>query len=332
MKRFIQKLFIGCCCVLALGVILTVIGLLQGGTIAYAIYPTERKVYTAKDTENAGGNYREEVVAVEDFDSLQIDVDSADVEIKQGDGYQVSYCLQKKEEPSIVVKDGSLQVKSVSDSSFSIYFFPLSMGNFGWGNAGERIVVTLPAEKTLESADIQSDYGDITVQQVNIEKLELESGYGDISMQKVNIENLELKANSADAVFSDAILGDYHLTCDYGDVTFKNSQCKSGEIKADSGDVVLQNFLGQSLSVKDDYGDVTLADCELDRLDVSCDDGDVDIALNGNLKDYDFDVSVSAGDFKLNGKEQGTPYEINEGKDKKIIISDSYGDVSLKVE
>jgi DUF4097 and DUF4098 domain-containing protein YvlB len=143
---------------------------------------------------------------------------------------------------------------------------------------------------------------------------------------------LELKANSGDVVFSDAILGDYHLTCDYGDVTFKNSQCKSGEIKADSGDVVVQNFLGQSLSVKDDYGDVTLADCELDRLDISCDDGDVDIALNGNLKDYDFDVSVSAGDFKLNGKEQGTPYEINEGKDKKISISDAYGDVSLKVE
>jgi DUF4097 and DUF4098 domain-containing protein YvlB len=113
-------------------------------------------------------------------------------------------------------------------------------------------------------------------------------------MQKVNIDNLELKANSGDVVFSDAILGDYHLICDYGDVTFKNSQCKSGEIKADSGDV--------------------------------------DIALNGNLKDYDFDVSVSAGDFKLNGKEQGTPYEINEGKDMKIIISDSYGDVSLKVE
>jgi hypothetical protein len=44
------------------------------------------------------------------------------------------------------------------------------------------------------------------------------------------------------------------------------------------------------------------------------------------------DFFVSAGDFKLNGKEQGTPYEINEGKDKKISISDSYGDVSLKVE
>jgi hypothetical protein len=313
MKRFVQKLFIGCCCVLALGVILTVIGLLQGGTIAYAIYPTEKKVYTAKDAENAGGNYREEVVTVEDFNSMQIDVDSADVEIKQGDGYQVSYCLQKNEEPSIVVKDGSLQVKSISDSSFSINFLSLSLGNFGWENAGERIVVTLPAEKTLVSADIQSDYGDITLQQVNI-------------------ENLELKANSGDVVFSDVILGEYHLTCNYGDVTFKNSRCKLGEIKADSGDVEMQDFLGQSLSVKDNYGDVTLADCELDSLDISCDDGDVAVTLNGNLEDYNFDVSVDAGDFKLNGKEQGTPYEINVGKDKKVGISDAYGDVSLKVE
>jgi hypothetical protein len=74
-----------------------------------------------------------------------------------------------------------------------------------------------------------------------------------------------------------------------------------------------------------------MSDGELEQLNVDCDCGDAELELRGDLAQYHVMVNVDCGDFTLNGVEQGTPYETNESQEKQIVISDAYGDVSLKL-
>lgn len=152
----------------------------------------------------------------------------------------------------------------------------------------------------------------------------IDSGAGDVTLESDLIcesFSIDLDAGDLKAEHEISVSGDADIFCDAGDAEIKNIIC------------------GGSLTITMSVGELELYCDVTGDLNAQCDVGDMEIHMSGSMEDYNYDISVDAGDLYMDGAEHGNGFGI--GKDiqltnnpsgSTIVLRCNVGDVELEFD
>jgi autonomous glycyl radical cofactor GrcA len=165
---------------LKIGLSLVVVGLIVG-TVGFA--NGGAKVLLA-DHQVAVPS-KKKVLTRQEFDQVNINVDNADVVIKSGDHYQVSFTGSKKLQPTVNTKNRQLTVsQSGKLTKFNNY-------------REHQIVITVPNDKQL-SGKINMKNGDLDISRAMLKDATVKSENGDIDFHNVKLNGGQTTLSNGD--------------------------------------------------------------------------------------------------------------------------------------
>ncbi|MCC6098321.1 MAG: hypothetical protein DUD33_09290 [Coriobacteriaceae bacterium] len=174
-------------------------------------------------SSGASGKVEKDVDA--SFDSVDVDVDMADVVVRAGDSAHVSCTGTKEFSYACDVKGGVLTVTQEARHEHV-------------RGSGGKVVVTVPRGTSLRRVTVESEMGDVTISGVRATTTDLEAEMGDIT-----VANCDLADASLD------------LSCEMGDVTLNGKSMGSSYATHGSG-----NSGSRTLKATSEMGDITVSD------------------------------------------------------------------------
>lgn len=173
-------------------------------------------------SSGASGKVEKDVDA--SFDSVDVDVDMADVVVRAGDSAHVSCTGAKEFSYACDVKGGVLTVTQEARHEHV-------------RGTGGKVVVTVPRGASLRRVTVESEMGDVTISGVRATTTDLEAEMGDIT-----VANCDLADASLD------------LSCEMGDVTLNGKSMGSSYATHGSG-----NSGSRTLKATSEMGDITVS-------------------------------------------------------------------------
>ncbi|MGO5267616.1 DUF4097 family beta strand repeat-containing protein [Parafannyhessea umbonata] len=174
-------------------------------------------------SSGASGKVEKDVDA--SFDSVDVDVDMADVVVRAGDSAHVSCTGAKEFSYACDVKGGVLTVNQEARHEHV-------------RGTGGKVVVTVPRGASLRRVTAECEMGDVTISGVRATTTDLEAEMGDIT-----VANCDLADASLD------------LSCEMGDVTLNGKSMGSSYATHGSG-----NSGSRTLKATSEMGDITVSD------------------------------------------------------------------------
>ncbi|MDD5893544.1 MAG: DUF4097 family beta strand repeat-containing protein, partial [Coriobacteriaceae bacterium] len=172
-------------------------------------------------SSGASGKVEKDVDA--SFDSVDVDVDMADVVVRAGDSAHVSCTGTKEFSYACDVKGGVLTVNQEARHEHV-------------RGTGGKVVVTVPRGASLRRVTAESEMGDVTISGVRATTTDLEAEMGEIT-----VANCDLADASLD------------LSCEMGDVTLNGKSMGSSYATHGSG-----NSGSRTLKATSEMGDITV--------------------------------------------------------------------------
>lgn len=305
-----------CCFLLGAGIIITVIGFSLGG-IVLGIGFTNQGLQVHSPALRVDPEYESADLTLESFESIDLSVVDADIEIIESDHYGISYQVMKDNSFSFEVKDNKLKISQAykkSGSNFSYMFFGMNLGYTNKNFKKVYITVSVPENTSLDRIFIFNDYGDVTLSNIKSSSISLELEHG----------NIEL---------SDMISNSIEIDDDYGDIDILNVTSPILSLDASSGNIKLENVKSEQFSVEDDYGDLDMRQVVMSDANITLDSGNVKMneVSSSTLTLYNkygsldmLKVSMPSADIKL---DSGS-VKMNEVSSSTFVINNGYGDVT----
>lgn len=233
MKNKTRIALIICLILAVLGAGLVGAGLALGGQPNFRL-DWKNRTLVGGDAELQSGE-----VAPKAFTALEIDVATADIEVRVGDTFAVEYALT--EEPEITQEGGVFRLTEPSHSGINIVGF----SGLGTGK-GQYVRVTVPADAQLDSVKLDGATGDMTVSQLKCKTLTVDLSTGDANLIAVSADKLTAEASTGSIILTDCSVKDAELDVSTGDIEARDLTV-TGSLNADAstGDVEL-DILGRA--------------------------------------------------------------------------------------
>ncbi|MBQ8717296.1 MAG: DUF4097 family beta strand repeat protein [Clostridia bacterium] len=226
---------------------------------------------------------------VEDFNSIVIDVDTADIDFRLSqDGVCRVTCFEDEHKAhTVTVQNGVLQIQTakaewhhnISLFNFSEPTVTVSLPKVAYDalelgtDTGD---VTLPSELSFTNATVACDTGDVSWQSAVAETLSVTTDTGEIAIAGVSPKKLSVKDHTGDISVSDGRIEALEVSTHTGEVKLSSIECGMLTVESDTGDVKLQSLLASgAVSITTDTGDVDLDACDAATLTVRTNTGDV---------------------------------------------------------
>jgi DUF4097 and DUF4098 domain-containing protein YvlB len=183
-----------------------------------------------------------------------------------------------------------------------------------------------------DNIELNSDFGNITLEQANAADITFDSNSGKVSLKDVNAT------------------GDFYSKSDFGDTKFENGSAASINIESNSGKVELIKLkVNKLIKVDDDFGDIELTQATAASYDLHTNSGTITVdGVKGNLKaSTDFgnievtnaqsatlDLDTNSGSIEFDGSLGAGPHLVNSdfGNITLALPADSKLNVDLKTD
>ena len=230
------------------------------------------------------------------FNSINIDTESADIEIKEiedGKTHVVIYDDYDK----TTVKDTD-NILDINVNTKKCNFFCINIKK-------AKIVIYLPANYDKQ-IKINNEYGDIKIGNFEKAILNIDSDYGDIDI---------------DSIY-DVIIKE-----DYGDIKI-GKVLNYLNIEQDCGDVRIEEVnINKNSKITNDFGDIKIDKTNNINIDAKTDLGDVKIGKNYHTSKIILKLRNDCGDIKVTNKTDNVKVSDNKYS---VIINDKSYDVKLE--
>lgn len=308
MHNVTKKIAIIATAMIGLGIILIIIGGLAGGMgpihfgkNGFSIGYEEGTILKDLKTERKSLN---------EFSDVDVNVDLYDIEFVPGNEYAVEYTYNKNIKKPIISANGKSLTISQNEHINGINL--LDGLNLLKGFSSPSIKIYYPKNASFDHIRIQNNAGDIQIDYAIAKKIDLELDLGDASLSNVTTDHLGISISAGDCNLTDVIASKGDISSDLGNLSTRNFSAKGLEIENNAGDINLQgNFTGKNK--------------------IEADMGDVEVTTTLPEKDYNYNVKVDLGDFKINGA-RTSPLVKSNGASNHIEIESSAGDVKLNFQ
>lgn len=188
--------------------------------------------YETKKNSDTSSNiytYNEEV---ERFTNIEVQVNVIDVYIQSGDKYEVKIECDERVKPELEIKDNILILKSLQDVDNIPY------------NTKNVCYITVPVDTELGSININSDVGDVQIDNTLAQNIILTVSVGDVMVNGSDIKTCDIDASVGDVTLTDTKFDNIQAQVDTGDTqitTTENLSDYSFDIKTAVGDININN-------------------------------------------------------------------------------------------
>lgn len=218
--------------ILAIGLVMLAVGYFNGGNKTINFNHGHPEIIT---------NRTQKLSTNKQFNRLNLDVSTADVVIKQGKKYQVTY-YGKSNVPTAKLNGKTMTVKQKS-VNFQVNF------SVNHDDYQDLIVITVPKDKKL-TGQLNLNDGDLRISKVTLDKTAVDTGAGDVSYDQVKVIGGQTTLSEGDFTAQQLqVDGHYTVHNDEGDNTVTDTSVDGYYLHTDDGD---NNLNGE------DKGDQTL--------------------------------------------------------------------------
>ena len=227
----------------------------------------------------------------EDFDSISIKNDTADVIFLPSNTYECNVvCYQnQKIKYSVKVEDNTLNITPVDTRKWyeHITFFSFSSPKITVNLPKSRYNsitvkqdtgnIEIPKDFKFSSIDIATSTGYINNLASATENIKLKTSTGDIKTQDISAKNIDFSVSTGDITASNIIAnGDLKITVSTGKANLTDIKCKNLISKGSTGNILLKNVLAdEKFNIKRSTGNVNFDGCDANELFIETDTGDV---------------------------------------------------------
>lgn len=223
-----------------------------------------------------------------DLDKINIDVSTTDIFIKSTEDNKIKLEVfgEKDDKVNSKISNNILNISKTSKSDFCI--------GFCFHNSDE-IVLYFP-KNLVSNLNINSEYGDILVEDFENINAQIETETGDITFGNLN---------------------DAYIETESGDVKIKS--LKNGEINTETGDIIVTDVLNK-IDIESETGDIKIKNCNIKEnskievdtgdvtiikindiyIDTKTDTGEVNIKKNNRYSKIEMKIETDSGDIKVN--------------------------------
>lgn len=172
------------------------------------------------------------VYSIEDpVQSLRLQINAADLTIRQGDVFQVESNLKYL---SVSVKNGVLSV--VEDKKYTKDY------------KGATLILYIPADTVFEKADITTGACKLTAHELSANILRLELGAGDVLIRELNaLHKADIEGGAGKVTVSAGTIHDLELNMGVGELNLSAALLGSSELHMGVGQANLTLLGGQDL-------------------------------------------------------------------------------------
>ncbi len=218
------------------------------------------------------GDMSHETMKVDDFDTIEVDLEIGQVKLEVGNGYGISYDFPEKYVPECKVTSGKLTAKQPRVHNVS-------------NNANDdyELIITVPKDADLNKVKIYCALGDIVIEGVDADKFDINESLGEIRIKDAKCETLE----------ADNSLGSINIS---------NVEAKTLDANLSMGDLRVTSSDIEDVRCNNSMGSVEFSgDCAY--LDINNNMGDVRIDTKSDWKGS---LATDMGVVKVNGENMGT--------------------------
>lgn len=283
MSKGLKRFFIICAVAVGLGLLLSVVGYVTGGVRALDKVSDKYEWFKVGEPDMTYMQLDEGTT----FDAVDVN-GSVDVVICRGNSYRARLCFDKHSAPpQLEVIDGVLTVSAdIGDDN--------ALVDLRFGDAMPRVEIYVPEGKTLKNINIDSDYGDVTMENISADNIKIEDDYGDMTFASVNCTAFHIISDAGDVDADSLKCSGLYIDSDCGDIDISGEFTGTTEIRSDSGDVEIDTTLAEALYAIDadvDAGELSIGENEFDYMDrrITVGTGENLIKIVSNCGDVDID-------------------------------------------
>ncbi len=274
MKRFFCVLF---ACMLVLGAAMAIYGYQNGASMS--LYWADGHVYTEKEFDSLAES-EEWTELPEGVSGLALELNNADVTIRQGDVFHISADYQRGSAPEATVENGVLRLRDEASAHIGFGF------SLGPSHKENTVTIELP-EGALTALDIRLGAGDLSLEGIHLEALAVEMDMGSAALKDVSCDRLSVQCNLGDFTLEGGEFGTAELTMNMGSLSFSGAVRTAMRAQSDMGDVDLSGALAGEIEVNANLGTVSI-DSQLPR------------------SAYALDLGTDLGNLTVDGERIGT--------------------------
>ena len=209
----------------------------------------------------------------EDFENILIDADTADIALKaSSDGKCRVECFETENlRYDVAVENKTLNIKNADSGSW--------IDNIGLFTQSKTLTVYLP----------KNEYAAVTI--------DTDTGDTDIS-ESFRFQSFKLETDTGDVTLEQLLIGEMTLKTDTGDIELNSVKVdNASSAKTDTGKVILSELECKEFEASDNTGDVLLTGVTAaDRLTAATKTGDVKLT---GVRCSDLDVTDKTGSIHL---------------------------------
>lgn len=154
--------------------------------------------------------------------------------------------------------------------------------------------IQIPAHMPVK---IHQNYGEIQIEKVK-SNLNLNTNYTNIELYQVQSQKTEIQANYSDIISKDCS-GKLMIISNYGKTKLKNAQNMDFTGKVNYGELFIDNFAGES-NITANYSDIDLTDIkEIKRINIFANYSDIDFKDVQSLNHCGFDITGNFSDIDI---------------------------------
>lgn len=219
------------------------------------IFGLSREIISSINSDKKDSKLLEEYTTisnnVNNIESFKIDISNDDIEIKEGEKFEV-----KTNDPDVKFYHENSKVKIKTDKTFSWHLSNSSRGT---------IIIYLPNESNISELDLNLGAGKIDIDKIFVEILLMDLGAGTMTAKEINvyekatinggagniniysgtINNLNLKLGAGNASIQSDLTGSNTLTTGVGKLNLGLSRSKDNyrfDINKGLGNIILNDF------------------------------------------------------------------------------------------
>ena len=219
------------------------------------IFGLSREIISSINSDKKDSKLLEEYTTisnnVNNIESFKIDISNDDIEIKEGEKFEV-----KTNDPDVKFYHENSKVKIKTDKTFSWHLSNSSRGT---------IIIYLPNEFNISELDLNLGAGKIDIDKIFVETLLMNLGAGTMTAKEINvyekatinggagniniysgtINNLNLKLGAGNASIQSDLTGSNTLTTGVGKLNLGLSRSKDNykfDISKGLGNIILNDF------------------------------------------------------------------------------------------
>lgn len=315
---------------LVAGICLAALGRIFGGSFSFSINP---KTHEFADVRDDDDYYAQDSMSLDAFTSLDIRTGVADIDIKEGDSYQLEYILYKEDKPTVSTDGETLVIKSKENNHTVHIGFDFEVFDFKARSDKEpQLTLTVPKGTKLKDVSIFTESGDCQFSNINVDKLSVKTEAGDMVLDNIDSSTMNMVLESGDAKIKACSFDSCTLKSEAGDVVVSDVDSTAMDMTLESGDVRIDGCDFASWELLSEAGDVKAGELTVDKLSAKAESGDVELGIEGEQEEYGFALFCDSGDIKLNGRNQGENFIYAEEKDKLIKVENECGDVTISFD